>query len=298
VKIGNLLGMVFGLVLIVSLLSIWLYPSVQDFMAGNTMWNGVRNFIAEYKAETIDSFNTLPGQPEATTLVSIPYTPYTVEELAQAKEFVDQGGTLVIMDDFGYGNGFLEYAALPARFTNSILLDPLFSYKNQYLPRITDFTQGIEESNVGLVVFDHATTISNVAAGNSLAWSSTMSFIDSNGNGIWDPDEAKGPFVVAAKYQSGKGTVELVSDPSIIINTMVERNDNDAFVHYLIFDGNAGAKVLLDRVHLTKAPLDTAKIDLAAVWKIISHPYTLVGITALVFVIITGYIYRKGLISG
>jgi len=36
------------------------------------------------------------------------------------------------MDDFGYGNSFLAYAGVSARFDDNPLLDPLFNYKNEY----------------------------------------------------------------------------------------------------------------------------------------------------------------------
>jgi hypothetical protein len=49
---------------------------------------------------------------------------------------------------------------------------------------------------------------------------------------------------------------------------------------------------------MPNAPLDMAKIALANLRRIISEPYVLLGIVGLVFVIITGYTYRRGLLIG
>jgi hypothetical protein len=297
-KIASLLGIVFLIVLVISLVSIWFYPSLQDFMAGNTMWNGIRDFSNELEVKHIDSLNDLPSLPEQDVLICIPYIEYDDNDLARLKGFVEKGGILIMMDDFGYGNGFLENAGINARFSNDILLDPLFCYKNQYLPRITDFSAQIKESGITVIGLNHATSLNNVEGTKVLASSSNMSYLDTNKNGARDDNEPQGPFVIAAEYRIGNGIIELVADPSLIINTMVEKNDNYNFMKYLIYNNGEPVNVLLDRSHLTKSPLDTSKINLAAAREIISNPYTLVGITAVIFAIITGYTYRKGLIVG
>ena len=226
-------------------------------------------------------------------------TPHSrTDELTQMKQFVENGGKLILMDDFGYGNSFLEYAGVPARFDNTPLLDPLFNYKNEYFPRILDFNAGITGSGIKFIAFNHGTALSGVSQSQALAWSSSMSFLDTNQNGNLDPGEPKGPFVVAASISLGGGTIDLVSDSSLIMNAAPGTNDNNAFVNYLMTSNGAPAKVLFDRAQVTKSPLDISKIKLDNVRGVLSNPYTLVGIIALVFVIITWYIYRRGLLIG
>ena len=290
------MGLVIVLVVFVSLTSIWLYPSVQAFMASNTMWNGINKFSKEFNAQNIDSTTALPAAPQRDVLIAVPNLEYSPEELIQMKQFVENGGKLIMMDDFGYGNSFLEYAGLMVRFSNVPLLDPLFNYKNEYFPRITDFTANISNSGIKVIAFDHGSALSGVSQSQALAWSSNMSFLDTNQNGNWDNSEPKGPFVVAASYNLGQGTIDLVADPSLIMNAMAGSNDNKAFVNYLINSHGTSEKVLFDRSHVTKSPLDASKIKLNTVRGVLSSPYTLVGIIALVFVIITWYIYQGGLL--
>jgi hypothetical protein len=292
------MGMVIILVVFVSLAAIWFYPSVQAFMASNTMWNGINKFSKEFNVQNVDSVAALPAAPKNDVLIAVPYIPYTTDELTQMKQFVANGGKLIMLDDFGYGNSFLEYAGIPARFDNTPLLDPLFNYKNEYFPRILDFNTDVTASGIKMIAFNHGTTLGGVSQSQALAWSSSMSFLDTNQNGNLDPGEAEGPFVVAASYTLGSGTLDLVADSSLIMNVAPGTNDNNAFMNYLITSSGTPAKVFFDRGQVTKSSLDASKIKLNRVRGVLSNPYTLVGIIALVFVIITWYIYRRGLLIG
>lgn len=297
-KITSLLGIVLILVIVISLVSAWFYPSLQDFMAGNRMWNGIRDFSSEFNLKQIDSLTDLPEYRGKNVLICVPYIKYDTDDLSRLKAFVEKGGTLIMMDDFGFGNDFLESAGVEARFSNDILLDPLFCYKNQYLPRITDFSAEIKEGGIAVIGMNHATSLNNIDAENVLACSSNMSYLDVNKSGTRDDWEPGGPLVIASEERFGKGTIELVSDPSLIINTMVEKNNNYDFMEYMINKNGEPENVFLDRSHLAKSPLDTSKMNLETVREIMSHPYVLLGTTGLIFVIITAYTLKKGHIIG
>ena len=293
-KVSSILSAIVVLILASSLLSIWFYPSVHDFIASNIMWNGMKNVISEFSADNIDAMDELPDLPEQTVLVSVSYVEYSDAELSNVKQFVNDGGTLLLMDDYGYGNRVLAYLGVSVRFTNKPLLDPLFSYKNQSMPLITDFASEVKESGVDTVMLNHATTLSNVLESEAIAWSSTSSFLDMNDNGSWEQGEPKGPFTVATEFRFGQGTLALVADPSIMINTMVGRNDNDGFIRYLMGGNVEQKEILIDRSHLTKTPLDASKTRLINIREVLSNPYALLGITAMIFVVISRYTLKKG----
>jgi predicted permease len=113
-----------------------------------------------------------------------------------------------------------------------------------------------------------------------------------------DNGETNGPFVVGVDYNLGKGTIDLVSGPSLIMNAVPGTNDNSAFITYLINSNGTPDNILFDRANMPNAPLDTAKLELANLRKIMSEPYIFLSTIALVFVIITWYIYRRGLLIG
>jgi hypothetical protein len=292
------MSLVIIIVALVSLGTIWFYPSVQAFMASNTEWNGINKFCSEFNVQNIDSLAALPATPERDVLISIPYLEYTPDQLTQMEQFVENGGQLILMDDFGYGNSFLKYAGISARFDNIPLLDPLFNYKNEYFPRVLTFNSGITARGIMVVVFDHGTALSGVNQSQALAWSSNTSFLDNNKDGNQDNGETNGPFVVAADYSLGKGTIDLVSGPSLIMNAVPGTNDNTAFVTYLINSNGTPDNILFDRANTPNAPLDTAKIALTNLRKVMSEPYVILGTLVLVFVIITWYTYRRGLLIG
>ncbi len=258
-RVSSVLLAVVALVLVISLLSIWFYPSIQDYMASNTMWNGIRDFSGEFGADDTDTLDELPDLPRETALISIPYLEFSDDELSSIKQFVDSGGTLLLMDDYGYGNSVLAYLGVSVRFSNKPLLDPLFSYKNQWLPRITDFSPEVAERGIDVVVLNHATTLTGAVVSETIAWSSSSSFLDINENESWDQDEPKGPFPVAVQFRLGQGMVAIASDPSIMINSMVDRDDNYAFTQYLINRNDQEMNIQIDNSHLTEAPLDISK---------------------------------------
>ncbi len=293
-RVSSVLFIVVMLILVISLLCIWFYPSVQDFMASNIMWNGIKNFSSEFGVNSIGLLEELPNLPENSVLVAIPYIDYTNEELLKIKQFLDNGGTLLLMDDYGYGNSVLAYLGVSVRFTNKPLLDALFCYKNQWMPRITDFAPEVKESDINVVMLNHATSLTNVEESAVMARSSTASFLDLNENGSWDGNEPKGPFVVAAKFRLGKGTLALVADPSIVINSMVGRDDNYAFTRYLTSPTGKQESIMIDISHLTRAPLDVSKTRLVGARELLSSPYALLGITAMIFVAVSRYTLKKG----
>ncbi|MFC1904337.1 DUF4350 domain-containing protein [Chloroflexota bacterium] len=292
-RVSSILAVVVVLVSVISLLCIWFYPSEQDFMASNIMWKGIRNFSSEFSADNIDSLDNLPDLPEKTILVAIPYLAYSDEELSKMKRFVDNGGMLLLMDDYGYGNSVLAYLGVSARFSNRHLLDPVYCYKNQFIPRITNFAPEVKENDINMIMLNHATTITNFTESEAIAWSSSASFLDINEDEEWNEGEPEGPFAVAGEFRFGKGTLVLVSDPSIVINAMVGMDDNYDFVGYLTRHKGEQERVLVDISHLNKAPLDVSKTRLTNTRQVLSSPYALLGITAAIFVVVSRYTLKK-----
>ncbi len=282
-----------ALIIVISMVCLWASPSVQDFMTTNSLWNGIQNISEEFDATSIDSSSELPDSPQGKTLLSIPSLQYGEDSLAEIQEFVTLGGRLLLLDDRGQGNGLLEYLGLEARFSGIPLLDPLFCYRNQQLPKITDFSPEIEKEGIKVVVFNHATVLTDVAESDVIAWSSAASFLDFDKNDDWSPAEEKGPFPVAAKYQLGRGTVILVSDPSIIINSMVRKDDNHSFVNYLIGQETGQGDLLIDRQHLGKDPREASRLGLANVRAALSQPYSLLGLVAIILIAIFRYTLKE-----
>jgi hypothetical protein len=293
-KIQHLLFLAVAITAVISLVCVSLFPSAQDFMLYNTMWNGVRQTTNDLHTQPITSLQPI-NQPDSNKiLISIPYIQYNSGDMQELKTFLDDGGTLMLMDDFGYGNSVLEYLQVDCRFSGTALLDPLFCYKNQRFPEITDFNSTAVTANVKEVVLNHATGLLNTGGTELLASSSTSSYLDTNGNEIWDSSEPKGPFPVAVKMSFGKGELIVVSDPSILINSMVGKDDNLLFVKNVLEPQIQTVPVLLDTSHLVADPLETTKFKLQSIIDFLSQPYAVLGIIMLLFAAVMIYMLKNG----
>jgi hypothetical protein len=297
-KIQNLLIITIVITIIISLACISIFPSLQDFMAYNSLWNGLRDSLVELKANTVGTLQGINQPDSKKILISIPYIQYNNDDLAQIKTFVDNGGTLLLMDDYGYGNSVLEYLNVNARFSGSSLLDPLFCYRNQWFPRVMDFSSSIVTTNVHSIVLNHATILNNIEYNQVLAWSSGSSYLDTNGNQSWDKNEPVGPLPIAAKIRSGAGTIILLSDPSILINSMIDnmqfKDDNMIFIENALEPEIKQEPVLVDTGHMVQDPMELAKIKLNEIENILSQPYVVLGIVSLLFILSSRYMLKIG----
>ena len=103
-----------------------------------------------------------------------------------------------------------------------------------------------------------------------------------------------GPFPITAQFRLGKGTVAIASDPSIMINSMVGRDDNSQFMNYLINLNGEPESILIDNSHLTETPLDISKVRLKSGRESLSSPYSMVGIMGLIFIAVARFTLGKG----
>ena len=248
-----------GIAVAVSLLSIIIYPSAQDFMKANSFWNGIKDFTEQNDVITIYSLENDIPESENAVLIAIPYKPYEPEELDIIKEFVAGGGLLLVLDDYGYGNQILEALESNITFDGSPLLDPYQCYRNQWLPVVNDFASELEEMPEETKSKLCDTQSMPPSRTHVLVLSSETSFLDYNENGDWDEDELRGPFAVVVTAGYGKGVIAAVSDPSILINSMMGKGDNNRLLEYLISLAGEEATVAIDETHIPAVPLDWTK---------------------------------------
>jgi hypothetical protein len=107
----------------------------------------------------IDNLSNLPKTTAETAVVIIPYTQIAELELSQIGTYVRNGGTLVLFDDYGYGNQILSSLDAEIKFSGKPLIDPLFNYNTKTLPKIADFTADKITTNVSSIVLNHAQTL-------------------------------------------------------------------------------------------------------------------------------------------
>jgi hypothetical protein len=263
---------------------VWFYPSNGDYRADNPFWNGLQTFEKQSNAIPIDDLSSLPATTTGTSLVIIPYTQCTETELAQIRTYVTNGGTLVLLDDYGYGNQILTSIGAGIEFSGKQLVDPLFDYHTKLLPRITDFATNKITTNVSSIVFNHATAL-KVTSATVAAYSSSFSFLDQNNNQKYEETEKTGPLPVIAHQQIGQGHVIAIADPSLLINSMINLEDNQQLINNTINFQTANPEVYIDQSHLTSTALDQSKAALNVVYQAATAPMgTIILVTALLAV--------------
>ena len=266
-------------VAMVLLLIIWIYPCRDDFEIKAASWSGTSDCYHRTEAAEVNSLAELPSQPEGTALILIPYTPFTAGELDELVNYVEDGGTLILMDDYGYGNEVLESLGLSYRFSGDPLLDPLINYKNEQFPKIMDFEPSPLTKGVNTIVCNHATCLIDVPESEAIATSSSFSFLDKDGSSSYDADvDERGPFVMVAITQLGKGRLIAISDPSIIINSMLDMEDNYTLIKNATELSTSAPQIFLDQSHLPSSDLSRVKEDLGIARGALSYP-------AVVFVV-------------
>ena len=275
---------------------VWFFPPTGDFRTGNPFWNGYSTFSGNINATAIESLDSLPAGQGSTgaVLVEVPYMPFTEGELSRLRQFANDGGTVVIMDDYGYGNQALEGLGIEASFSGKPLLDPLFHYKNTLFPRVSSFAPSLNlTAEIAYISMDRSTALLTANGAGVLAWSSSFSCLDLNGDSAKSSSDALGPFPVAYCQKIGSGLVVAVSDPSIAINSMIGVDGNEEFANAILSLNGNYSRVFIDQSHLPREPLDGAKLILAGAHAILSSPAGTLALIAIIIALSTSLLWKK-----
>lgn len=269
-------------VIVILVATVQLSSPGEDFRRDNLSWNGISDVAFATGATPLASLADLPPIPVGTALLLIPYAPLSLPRLEELRDYVSEGGTLVLADDFGHGNQVLSFLGLTARFSGSMLLDPVFHHESQKFPWIPRIAAARLMMDIESLVLNHATTLANVAPEETLASSSSLSFLDLNGNESLDDDEPMGPLPVISRHDYGDGNVILISDPSVFINGMQPLANNSQLVSNIT--AIAPSRLFIDQSHLPHSTLIDAKNLLASVRDVLRTP---VGASVLVALSLT-----------
>ena len=278
------------LVIILTVL-VWSFPSNDDFRAENPFWNGTTEISSLIPASPLESLSDLPASPKGSALILVPYLDFTSTELDMLDSFITQGGTLVLADDYGHGNRILGYLGLKARFSGEVIFDPLFNYENKWFPRISHLTSTSITNNTKSLVLNHATCLIDVEDNDVLASSSSFSFLDLNGNEAWDEGEPTGPLSIVSRHNLGSGQVILISDPSILINSMETIESNYNLIQNIA--GITTSTLIIDQSHLPPSNLQHSKNLLASVHNYLVTPVGTLSLVILVLAITLMPIWHK-----
>jgi len=218
-------------VLAVSAASVILPPS-EDFQPSNPYWNGLEAFFKAVNATPVDLAHERVVPENSVLFVIGPSTNVTEEYVEALREYLLEGGSLILMDETGAVNPILSGLGLKVDVDGHQMFDAVFYYRGWRMPKITSMadrplTQGLEN-----IVLNLPSTLDiKDPTLMALAYSSSFSFLDLDGNSQPSAEEPKGPFPVAAETTYGKGRLIIFSDSSIFLNGIISLGDNLKLLH-------------------------------------------------------------------
>lgn len=245
----------FGVVVVVALVVAASTSSVA-FSPYNGNWEGGSRLQAaagDAGADTdvivdTDEYRTLSPAGTLSVVLS-PQRPYTRAETGAVEQFVRDGGTLLVAEDFGrHTNPLLAGIGARSRIDGRLLVDEKSYYNSPTLPVTRPDTSVALLDGVDSFTMNHGTVIVPNGA-QPLIESSELATLRSDGGAV--VSDTIGPYPLVTVEPLGRGTVIVVSDSSALINVMLDRPGNAAFVDNLF---SRHAVVVLDYSHSGNVP--------------------------------------------
>ncbi|MEF8873109.1 MAG: DUF4350 domain-containing protein [Candidatus Thermoplasmatota archaeon] len=239
----------------------------SDFSIYNPGWNGCSDLavktremgsftpnieLAEGKRTEVTQkeLTEYDAEPEKTGIMIIgPRQEFSGESKDFVHDFLQDGGKVVLADDRGSGNSLLEGLDTNSSFRTSPLLDLSFEKKPKFGVAYNTTEHHITD-NISHVMLNAPTAIDKDENATTLLTSSRASWLDENENKMKDDDESfkQYPLITAESY--GEGELILVSDPSIFINSMLNKMDNRALsVNILDYLSRGRSNLIFDESH-------------------------------------------------
>lgn len=222
----------------------------------NGDWNGASEFrglageaAESHLATSSEPYERLP--PGRTTAVVLAPESPEAASVDRVRQFVARGGTLVVAGDRADGtNAYLDAIGARARIDGAALRDDAANDRGPRTPIATNVSEHELTRDVTRVALNDATAVESDGA-TVLINSSDVAYLDENGNGAVDDEEAFGRLPVATVEDVGDGRVVVVSDPDVFTNDVLDRADNRAFARALLADSD---EVILDYGTATSIP--------------------------------------------
>ena len=191
----------------------------EEYSRYNINWNGTSDFFGMAGDEKcVYSYDDLPAEGGSTLLIIAPGTDFT-----GLADYIYQGNTVIIADQSGNANIFLEQITSSIRVHNEQVRSTSMEYKDMGIFRGT--VEGdLFGSNVTTLTFDYP---GYLTGGDIIAATSYLSWIDTNANNIPDSNETLKVYSLIASEDIGNGRIIVIADPSVFINSMLVRTHTE-----------------------------------------------------------------------
>lgn len=258
--------------------------SEADFSTQNPAWNGLTQFSGNYTLQYLPAMSDLSSMSDNTTLLIIgPTKNFTPEESDQALKFMQRGGKVIVMDDFGTSNSLLYGIGSPITLYQEPLRDHDHFYYRQYYPVITNISQTGLTSGVYELILNHPASLNVTGNVTILATSSTMSWMDGDDDLFMSATEHYAQHPIIASTQYDRGELIVASDPDLIVNVMMDKSNNSVLASNIAKTGN----LYLDISHSQGLP------PLVRVFYVVRYDLVAQLLCALLLAVIAYAVYQR-----
>ncbi len=239
--------------------------STAAFDPTNPSWDGTGDFDDDIESNSDVQREFLreasqydDADPDETVaFVIAPDDEYDEADAESVRQFVADGGTLILLDNFGSsGNELLESVGAEARTSGQLVLDTESYNNGPAMPIATGVENHSRTDGVDELALNHATAIES---GNTtvLIETSNFAYLGESPDDELDTDSDLRSYPVATTESIGEGEILLIGDPSITINSMYGESDNAVFLTEQSADHEY---VLIDVSHTNKLPPITSAL--------------------------------------
>ena len=221
-----LMGIALSIIIII--LGILAIPSTDDFSPDNPLYNGLQSFVLKYSVTEIVVQDLNSIGPGSLVFIIGPDKGFTSEEIETIRSYLARGGAIFLADDYGSGRDILDRLGTGISFYRGVLRDPIFMYRNSYLPRVEIQFDG--ERYRLYMNYGTAINISRNADGECLGRSSAFSYLELLSEEPGNVKRLEGPLCIFYRLYIGGGILYVLSDPSVFINSMFDLGESKTFI--------------------------------------------------------------------
>ncbi len=207
-----------------------------EFSRYNRGWNGTSNLFTELEAPNTNdliSYDDLAGRNDTLLLIIAPGESFSDRESIAIRYFVENGNTLFIADETGASNRLLSYIQSGMRIEQEkiVSVQDISLRSSLVIGHTRKFDPLL--ANVSALTLNRPSV---VHGGEALVITSFLTWEDLNMNYNLDMNENLSSHGVLARNRVGKGTVYVLSDPSVFVNGMQKESfsGNKVFIQNLL----------------------------------------------------------------
>lgn len=227
-----------------------LFLSEASFSPANPYWDGASSIMTD-GTRPLYGLDRLPLDAAGSTLLIVgPSVDYTWEDAWRVRSFLEQGGRVVVMDDFGTANSLLQNISAPITILHTALCQDIEYYKKPAFPVVNRVASSSLTANVSRLVFNHPAPLQVSGDAEVLARTTAMGWLDADGSGNVSGGERFGSYPLIARAAWGNGELFVVGDADLAINAMQGQGDNGVLMGNVLRPG----MTYLDVAHGQQVP--------------------------------------------